>query len=121
MKVTTVRFGQDLWNLIENEANLAGISASQYVREATLARAAASAGARGEVPYTVLAASAREVAAGQGSVARRNEIEFALATLARAVAADKRDSSEAAMSESEQGAAHTRSLRKRAAAGSKRS
>ena len=37
MKVTTVRFGADLWTLLEHEAALAGVSVAQYVREAALA------------------------------------------------------------------------------------
>ncbi len=55
MKVTTVRFGVDLWRLIEAEAATAGVSASQYIRKASLARAAAAAAARGEDPLGVLA------------------------------------------------------------------
>lgn len=50
MKVTTVRFSEDLWATIQAEADLAGVSASQFIREAALARAAAAAGARRGVP-----------------------------------------------------------------------
>jgi len=42
MKVTTVRFGADLWQVLEMEADYLGISVSQYIREAALARAAAA-------------------------------------------------------------------------------
>lgn len=49
MKVTTVRFSEDLWATIQAEAEVAGVSASQFIREAALARAAAAAGARREV------------------------------------------------------------------------
>lgn len=94
MKVTTVRFGQDLWRLLEREAELAGVSVSQYVREAALARAAASAGTRGEIPFDALASSAREVAGvHRADLTHRTGIERALSALARAVAADRRDSS----------------------------
>jgi hypothetical protein len=48
MKVTTVRFGVDLWEFLDREAALVGVSVSQYIREAALTRAAASAAARGE-------------------------------------------------------------------------
>jgi hypothetical protein len=48
MKVTTVRFGVDLWGLLDAEAARVGVSVSQYIREAALARAAAAAAARGE-------------------------------------------------------------------------
>ena len=57
MKVTTVRFGQDLWQLLEAEAALVGTSVSQYIREASLARAAAAAAARGESPFELLASA----------------------------------------------------------------
>jgi hypothetical protein len=55
MKVTTVRFGADVWALLEHEAASAGVSVSQYIREAALARAAAAAAARGEEPLALLA------------------------------------------------------------------
>jgi hypothetical protein len=43
MHQTTVRFGRDLWLVLEQEAERLGVSAAQYVREATLARLAYSA------------------------------------------------------------------------------
>src|SRR5262245_66120359 len=55
MRVTTVRFGRDLWELLEAEAALVGTSVSQYIREASLARAAAAAAARGESAFELLA------------------------------------------------------------------
>jgi hypothetical protein len=55
MRVTTVRFGEDLWRLLETEAASAGMSVSQYIREATLARAAAAAAVRGQDPMALLA------------------------------------------------------------------
>src|SRR4051794_35472393 len=114
MKVTTLRFGQDLWNLLEREAELAGVSVSQYVREAALARASASAGARGDIPFDGLRGSAREVASG--SMGRRHDIEMALAALARALAADKRDSATALRGESEQRSQRATQLKDAAAA-----
>jgi hypothetical protein len=48
MRQTTVRFGADLWADLEREAQRAGVSAAQYIRDATLARIAYNAGARGE-------------------------------------------------------------------------
>jgi hypothetical protein len=56
MKVTTVRFSEELWALLESEAAHAGVSISHYVREAALARAAFAAGARAGVPSELLAA-----------------------------------------------------------------
>src|ERR1700759_804572 len=54
MKVTTVRFGEDLWQLLEDEAERVGISVSQYIREAALTRAAAAVTARGDDPLGIL-------------------------------------------------------------------
>jgi hypothetical protein len=48
MHQTTVRFGADLWAELEQEAASSGVSAAQYVREATLSRLAYSAAQRGE-------------------------------------------------------------------------
>jgi hypothetical protein len=39
MRRVTVRFGDSLWNLIEDESNRDGVSAAQWIRDATLARA----------------------------------------------------------------------------------
>ena len=55
MKVTTVRFGTDLWRMLEEESTRVGVSVSQYIREAALARASAAAAARGEDPLSLLA------------------------------------------------------------------
>jgi hypothetical protein len=40
MHQTTVRFGRDLWEVLEQEAERLGVSAAQYVRDSTLARLA---------------------------------------------------------------------------------
>src|SRR3712207_3007714 len=48
MRATTVRFGEDLWGLLENEAARSGVSAAQFVREATIVRLAMLAGMRGD-------------------------------------------------------------------------
>jgi hypothetical protein len=47
MHQTTVRFTGELWNQLEKEARRMGVSAAQYVRDATLARLAYTAGQRG--------------------------------------------------------------------------
>jgi hypothetical protein len=51
MHQTTVRFTSDLWSQLEQEARNSGVSAAQYVRDATLARMAYTAGQRGEPMY----------------------------------------------------------------------
>jgi signal transduction protein with GAF and PtsI domain len=40
MRATTVRFGDDLWAMLERESDGLGISAAQFVREATILRLA---------------------------------------------------------------------------------
>lgn len=61
MRATTVRFGDDLWQLLEREAAEQGVSAAQFVRDATILRLAHVAAERGtsEVPSSV-----EELAAG---------------------------------------------------------
>lgn len=44
MHQTTIRFGAELWGLLEKEAERTGVSVAQYVRDAALARAAYAAG-----------------------------------------------------------------------------
>jgi hypothetical protein len=70
MRVTTVRFGHDLWQLLEAEAALVGTSVSQYIREASLARAAAAAAARGESAFEQLASAASPARADKAKQAR---------------------------------------------------
>jgi GAF domain-containing protein len=48
MKATTVRFADDLWALLEQEAAASGVSAAQFVRDATVLRVAYLMGRRGE-------------------------------------------------------------------------
>jgi hypothetical protein len=51
MHQTTVRFSADLWAQLELEAERSGVSAAQYVRDATLARISYAAGQRGEPSF----------------------------------------------------------------------
>lgn len=48
MRATTVRFSEDLWELLELEAERDGVSAAQFVRDATLLRIGMLAGRRGD-------------------------------------------------------------------------
>jgi GAF domain-containing protein len=48
MRATTVRFSDDLWGLLEQEAAGAGVSAAQFVRDATVMRIAYFMGRRGD-------------------------------------------------------------------------
>jgi hypothetical protein len=48
MHQTTVRFGEDLWEALEVEAERLGVSVAQYVRDAALRRLSYDAGRRDE-------------------------------------------------------------------------
>ncbi|MEA2364262.1 MAG: hypothetical protein QOD71_3407 [Thermoleophilaceae bacterium] len=48
MHHTTVHFGGDLWEALESECAELGLTVSQYVREAALARLVYAAGKRGD-------------------------------------------------------------------------
>jgi hypothetical protein len=48
MRATTVRFSDDLWRLLEREAAAQGVSAAQFVRDATILRVAVLAERRGD-------------------------------------------------------------------------
>jgi hypothetical protein len=51
MHQTTVRFGPDLWEALEDECSRLGVSAAQFLREAALARLSYTAGRRGDAEY----------------------------------------------------------------------
>ncbi|HEX4719871.1 MAG TPA: hypothetical protein VH300_15205 [Thermoleophilaceae bacterium] len=61
MHQTTVRFGPDLWEAVEAECSRLGISAAQYVREASVARLAFTAGRTAGSEYEVALAVAGAV------------------------------------------------------------
>jgi len=48
MRATTVRFSEELWKLLEREAAREGVSAAQFIRDATVMRAAYAMGRRGD-------------------------------------------------------------------------
>ena len=48
MRATTVRFGDELWRLLEREAQRDGVSAAQFIRDATILRVAYAMGQRGD-------------------------------------------------------------------------
>ncbi|WP_053226958.1 GAF domain-containing protein [Solirubrobacter soli] len=61
MRATTVRFGDDLWDLLEAEASSQGISAAQFVRDATIMRLGVISGRRGDFEGSL---TLQELAAG---------------------------------------------------------
>ena len=114
MKVTTVRFGTDLWRLLETEATQAGVSVSQYIREAALARAAAAAAARGHGPFELLAGALREATGDEQDPVRRAGAERVLGALARLTAAELRDEAQAVHGQSQQAQRRARAALERA-------
>jgi hypothetical protein len=53
MRATTVRFGDDLWELLEAEAAAQGISAAQFVRDSAIMRLGILSGRRGDEEATL--------------------------------------------------------------------
>ena len=51
MRATTVRFSEELWNLLEREAQREGVSAAQFIRDATILRTAYAMGQRGDAGF----------------------------------------------------------------------
>jgi len=52
MRATTIRFADDLWDLLEAEASSQGISAAQFVRDSTMLRLGALGAQRGDARTT---------------------------------------------------------------------
>ena len=67
MRATTIRFGDDLWEMLEREATEQGISTAQLIREAAIMRVAALAARRGDEGLEI---SLQELA--ERAVARRS-------------------------------------------------
>src|SRR5436190_24298005 len=115
MKVTTVRFSEDLWGALSREAALAGVSASQFIREAALARASAAAGARGELPFGSFSSTADEIAATVSPGAlQRHDVQEALGLLTQAIAGDVRTDAEALRAQSRQSKRKAEQIQRRA-------
>jgi GAF domain-containing protein len=55
MRATTVRFSEDLWRLLEREAEREGVSAAQFIRDASVMRAAYAMGRRGDPAFEAAA------------------------------------------------------------------
>jgi len=51
MRATTVRFSDTVWKLLEREAGAEGVSAAQFVRDATITRIAYVMGQRGDAGF----------------------------------------------------------------------
>lgn len=114
MKITTVRFGEDLWALLETEAARGGVSVSQYIREAALARAVAAAAARGDEPFELLARASTPDGNGRpDSGEDETHPGHHRARSARRQAAETCEESDAVRAESEQVIRHSGELASR--------
>jgi len=83
MKATTVRFGEDLWAMLERESSRLGLSAAQFVREATIMRLGMLAGSRGDPDAELTIA---DIAARASGRPRFDEVAKALAEPGRLAA-----------------------------------
>src|SRR3954470_11562780 len=82
MRATTVRFGDALWTLLEAEAEREGVSAAQFIRDATILRVAYAMGQRGDAEFdAALARSPAAPASPDGGVRRRRALLDATATV----------------------------------------
>jgi GAF domain-containing protein len=84
MRATTVRFGDALWKLLEREADREGVSAAQFIRDATILRAAYAMGQRGDVDFDAALGRTTELRPG-GAPEDRAERRRALLEAAAAV------------------------------------
>ena len=83
MKATTVRFGEDLWAMLDRESGRLGVSAAQFVREATIIRLAMLAGRRSDHDSELTLA---DIAARAHGRARNDDLAKALAEPGRLAA-----------------------------------
>jgi GAF domain-containing protein len=91
MRATTVRFGEDLWTMLEQEAARSGLSAAQFVREATILRLAMLAGMRGDESARATLATIAEQAerSSGGRVGGEDPVARAVADAGRLAALNR--------------------------------
>ena len=92
MRATTVRFSEELWKLLERESSREGVSAAQFIRDATIMRAAYAMGQRGDAGIDE---ALRRSSAPSDPEAPRNGAERREALLEAAAAARDPDRLEA--------------------------
>ena len=83
MRATTVRFSEDLWRLLEREAAREGVSAAQFIRDATVMRAAYAMGRRGDGAYEAGAEEGSTPDAADAAGAERRRALLAAAAAVR--------------------------------------
>src|SRR3954464_575029 len=75
MRATTVRFGDALWMLLEREAAREGVSAAQFIRDATILRVAYAMGQRGDDQFdAALERSGAASPPADGAIRRRRAL-----------------------------------------------
>jgi GAF domain-containing protein len=75
MRATTVRFGEDLWALLERESVRHGISAAQFVRDSTILRIAFLAAERGDAEARITLADVASGALADRAAAPADAVE----------------------------------------------
>lgn len=110
MHQTTVRFGKDLWEALELEAEAAGVSVAQFIREAAVARLGYAAARRGD-PNWDRTMGALGAAPPSTDAALRAAESRAIAQL---------EESSAVLAQSRQARLHAQALREKRGAGEKR-
>src|SRR6476620_6158201 len=85
MRTTTARFSEDHWKLLERESAREGVSAAQFIRDATITRAAYAMGRRGDEEFEDALGRARPGpdAEAPGTGARRRQALLDAAAAAR--------------------------------------
>src|SRR3989442_917702 len=75
MRATTVRFAESLWTLVEREAQREGVSAAQFIRDASVMRAAYAMGRRGDPEMEAALGNAPAVPAQNGDEGRQAALD----------------------------------------------
>jgi GAF domain-containing protein len=83
MRATTVRFSDDLWKLLESESEREGVSAAQFIRDATIMRTAYAMGRRGDSGFEAALDRTQVAEPGSGNAADRRQALLDAAATAR--------------------------------------
>jgi len=102
-----VELRSDLRDFLESEAQHAGVTVSQYVREAAIARVIAARMLSDQGRFERLAKAVREALADDVVARSPHAVELVLAALTRLTAAEVRNESRALVAQSEQPARNT--------------
>jgi GAF domain len=78
MRATTVRFGDELWRLLEREAQREGVSGAQFIRDATILRIAYAMGQRGDTEFEAALRRTTEPPPGDSFAGRADRPEALL-------------------------------------------